>query len=106
MQYNIQFYNQVNTQTNAILYADCDRLITKAGAPFTGTALLEIPNSGFDLNKLVIGKPGAVTDANNGFIDPATLGTCIDQAKAKGWNAGLMFFEVSPPSPFPASARF
>ena len=93
MQYNIQFYNQVNTQTNAILYADCDGLITKAGAPFTGTALLEIPDSGFDLNKLVIGKPGTAADATNGFIDPATLGTCVDQAKAKGWNAGVMAFQ-------------
>ena len=95
MQYNIQFYNQANTQTGAILYADCDGLITKAGAPFTGTALLEIPNSGFDLNKLVIGKPGSQADApSGGFIDPATLGTCVDQAVKQGWKGGVMGFQL------------
>ena len=56
--------------------------------------MFEIAANGVPLNKLVIGKPGAVTDANNGFIDPATLGTCIDQAKAKGWSAGVMSFQV------------
>ena len=85
-QYNIQFYNQN-------LYEDCAGLITTAGAPFTGSALLEIPNNGFELNKLVIGKPGAVTDATNGFIDPATLGTCVSQAAAAGWKGGIMSFQ-------------
>ena len=56
-------------------------------------SVFEIAANGVDLNKLVIGKPGGVADANNGFIDPATLGTCIDQAKAKGWNAGVMAFQ-------------
>ncbi|KAH9932818.1 chitinase [Epithele typhae] len=84
--YNIQFYNQG-------LYADCDGLINTAGAPFNGSALLEIPANGFDINKLVIGKPGAESDATNGFIDPATLGTCVAQAKAAGWNAGVMAFQ-------------
>ncbi|KAI0334540.1 chitinase [Cubamyces sp. BRFM 1775] len=86
--YNVQFYNQH-------LYNDCDGLINTAGSPFLGSALLEIPSNGFELNKLVIGKPGAPQNANNGdgFIDPTTLGTCIDQAAAKGWNAGIMAFE-------------
>ena len=85
-QYNIQFYNQG-------LYEDCAGLITTAGSPFTGSALLEIPKNGFDINKLVLGKPGAASDATNGFIDPATLGTCVDQAKGKGWSAGVMAFQ-------------
>ncbi|KAI0820329.1 glycoside hydrolase [Trametes gibbosa] len=84
--YNIQFYNQG-------LYHDCDGLLNTAGAPFTGSALFEIAANGVELNKLVIGKPGSAADANDGFIDPATLGTCIDQAKAKGWSAGVMVFE-------------
>ena len=46
------------------------------------------------INKLVIGKPGSAADATNGFMDPATLGTCVAQAKAQGWNAGIMAFEV------------
>ena len=68
--------------------------------------MFEIQKNGVDLKKLVIGKPGSAADATNGFMSAATLATCVKQAKAKGWNAGLMFFEVSPPSPFPASARF
>ena len=41
----------------------------------------------------MIGKPGGVSDANNGFIDPATLGTCVDQAAAAGWKGGVMAFQ-------------
>ncbi|KAI0665668.1 chitinase [Trametes maxima] len=84
--YNIQFYNQG-------LYTDCEGLLNTAGAPFTGSSLFEIAKNGVDLNKLVIGKPGGAADAVNGFIDPATLGTCVDQAKAKGWNGGVMAFQ-------------
>ena len=86
MQYNIQFYNQG-------LYEDCAGLITKAGAPFTGSALLEIPKHGFKLNKLVIGKPGGASDATNGFIAPATLGKCVEQAAKAGWKGGIMAFQ-------------
>ncbi|KAI8974525.1 glycoside hydrolase [Trametes punicea] len=84
--YNIQFYNQG-------LYTDCDGLLNTSGGAFPGSSLFEIANNGVDLNKLVIGKPGSAADATNGFIDPATLGTCVDQAKAKGWSAGIMAFE-------------
>ena len=41
----------------------------------------------------ILGKPGAASDATNGFIDPATLGTCVDQAAAQGWQGGIMSFE-------------
>ena len=97
VQYNIQFYNQVNSDTGAVLYTDCDGLITKSGAPFPGTALLEIPNSSFDLglNKLVIGKPGTPASATSGgFIDPATIGTCVDLATKQGRKGGIMSFEL------------
>ena len=86
LQYNIQFYNQG-------LYTDCAGLLDAAGAPFAGSALFEIANNGVDLNKLVIGKPGP-GDATTGIMDPALLGTCVDQATAKGWNAGVMVFQV------------
>ena len=42
-----------------------------------------------------IGKPATSGDASNGFIAPATLATCVSQAKAKGWDAGVMVWEVS-----------
>ena len=87
-QYNIQFYNQK-------LYTDCNGLINTAGSPFTGSALLEIPKNGFELNKLVLGKPGGFDDATDGdgFIDPTTLGTCVDQAAQAGWKGGIMAFQ-------------
>ncbi|KAL1943054.1 hypothetical protein VTO73DRAFT_4725 [Trametes versicolor] len=84
--YNIQFYNQG-------LYTDCEGLINKSGSPFLKSSLFEIAANGVDLKKLVIGKPGSAADATNGFIAPATLGTCVDQAHAKGWSAGIMAFE-------------
>ncbi|KAI1792601.1 glycoside hydrolase [Ganoderma leucocontextum] len=84
--YNVQFYNQG-------LYANCEGLLTTSGGAFPGTSLFEIPKHGVPLNKLVIGKPATAADASNGFIDPATLGTCVKQAKAKGWNAGVMVWQ-------------
>ncbi|KAI0629142.1 glycoside hydrolase [Trametes polyzona] len=84
--YNIQFYNQG-------LYTDCNGLLNAAGGAFPGSSLFEIAANGVELNKLVIGKPGSAADATNGFIDPATLGTCVEQAKAKGWSGGVMAFQ-------------
>ncbi|KAM5534681.1 hypothetical protein V8D89_011693 [Ganoderma adspersum] len=84
--YNIQFYNQG-------LYTNCEGLLTKSGGAFPGSSVFEIQKNGVDLKKLVIGKPGSAADATNGFMSAATLATCVKQAKAKGWNAGLMFFE-------------
>ncbi|KAI0827878.1 chitinase [Trametes gibbosa] len=84
--YNIQFYNQG-------LYTDCEGLLNASGGPFPGSSLFEIAANGVDLNKLVIGKPGGSADATNGFVDPTTLGTCVDQAKAKGWTGGIMAFQ-------------
>ena len=55
--------------------------------------MFEIAANGVELNKLVIGKPGTAADATNGFIDPATLGQCVDQAHAAGWNGGVMAFQ-------------
>ena len=83
----MQFYNQG-------LYGDCTGLLTKSGGAFPGSSLFEIPKNGIPLNKLVIGKPATAADASNGFMDPATLGSCVKQAKAKGWNAGVMVWQV------------
>ncbi|TFK92139.1 glycoside hydrolase family 18 protein [Polyporus arcularius HHB13444] len=90
--YNIQFYNQSPDPG----YADCDTLLNTGGS-----AVFNIQKSGVDVNKLVIGKPGGLDDvseaqqaaAGGGFIDPATLGTCIQQAVSNGWKAGVMSFQ-------------
>ena len=91
--YNIQFYNQKNFNTGAVLFVDCDGLLNKADQAFPGSSLFEIAQNGFELNKLVIGKPGSTADAGNGFMGPKTLGTCVDQAAAAGWKAGIMAFQ-------------
>ncbi|PIL29812.1 hypothetical protein GSI_08018 [Ganoderma sinense ZZ0214-1] len=84
--YNIQFYNQSPSPG----YEDCNTLLNSAG----GSAVFEIQKSGVDVNKLVIGKPGSAADeTNGGFIDPATLNTCVQQAVQGGWNAGVMSFQ-------------
>ncbi len=52
------------------------------------SSLFEIHASGVALDKLVIGKPAlAAGDANNGYIDPSTLGGCLATAKNGGWSA-------------------
>ena len=94
----MQFYNQG-------LYTTCDSLINTSGGAFPGTALLEIPKNGIPLDMLVIGKPATAADASNGFMDPATLGTCVKEAKGKGWNAGVMVWQVRPFRPFTTICR-
>ncbi|KAH9851301.1 chitinase [Lenzites betulinus] len=83
--YNIQFYNQSPSPG----YEDCDTLLNS-----TPSSVFAIEKSGVDVNKLVIGKPGTTGDiTNGGFIDPATLATCVKTAVAGGWNAGVMAFQ-------------
>ncbi|CCM01822.1 uncharacterized protein FIBRA_03890 [Fibroporia radiculosa] len=86
--YNVQFYNQ-----GASEYTDCTGLLTQSSSTWPKTSVFEIAAAGVDLNKLVIGKPATASDATNGYMDPATLATCVDQAKGKGWNAGVMVWE-------------
>ncbi|KZP12797.1 glycoside hydrolase family 18 protein [Athelia psychrophila] len=83
--YNIQFYNQGTTE-----YTTCASLLTTSSSTWPNTALFQIAASGVPENKLVIGKPGNSADADNGYIAPATLATCVAQAKAKGWSGGVM----------------
>ncbi|TFK83689.1 glycoside hydrolase family 18 protein [Polyporus arcularius HHB13444] len=87
--YNVQFYNQGTTE-----YTTCDSLLNTSGGDWPGSSVFEIAAAGINLNKIVIGKPAqAAGDANNGYIAPATLATCVSNAKAKGWNAGVMVWE-------------
>jgi len=86
--YNVQFYNQGTTE-----YTTCAGLLTQSSSTWPNSALFQIAASGVSLDKLVIGKPANSADADNGYIAPATLATCLQQAKAKGWNAGAMVWE-------------
>ena len=104
--YNVQFYNRKFPQSSCLQchphllilvespvpgYETCDSLINSG----SGSAVLEIAASGVDMNKIVIGKPGSPQDVTNGgYVDPAALSTCLTQAKAKGWNAGVMAYQV------------
>ncbi|KAL5482438.1 hypothetical protein ACEPAI_9032 [Sanghuangporus weigelae] len=83
--YNMQFYNQQD-------YSDCTTLLSKSKAA-SKASVFEISKSGVDLNKIVIGKPGIASDADDGYMEPKTLATCLSQAKQKGWNAGAMVWE-------------
>ncbi|KAH8112365.1 glycoside hydrolase family 18 protein [Phellopilus nigrolimitatus] len=86
--YNVQFYNQGSSE-----YTTCDSLLTTSSSENPKSALFQIVASGIDKDKLVIGKPAKKSDADDGYIAPATLATCLSQAKAKGWNAGAMVWE-------------
>ncbi|KAJ3557725.1 hypothetical protein NM688_g1316 [Phlebia brevispora] len=86
--YNVQFYNQGTTE-----YTDCNGLLTDSSSQNPGSALFQIAANGVSLDKLVIGKPANSGDANNGYIDPATLATCVEDAKNQGWDAGVMVWE-------------
>jgi len=86
--YNIQFYNQME-------YTDCAGLIHTSSSVFPKTSVLEIVAGGVPAEKVVLGKPATGADANNGFIEPATLATCVAEAVAEKWNGGVMVWQVS-----------
>ncbi|KAF7309788.1 Glycoside hydrolase family 18 protein [Mycena indigotica] len=86
--YNIQFYNQGTNE-----YTTCNNLLTTSSSTWPNSAVFQIAASGVPLSKIVIGKPAGTGYANNGFMDAATLATCVSQAKAKSWNGGAMVWE-------------
>jgi chitinase len=88
--YNIQFYNQGTTE-----YTTCAGLLTQSSSTWPNSAVFQIAAGGVPLNKIVIGKPSTPGDATGGagYIDPNTLASCLQQAKAQGWSAGAMFWQ-------------
>jgi len=86
--YNLQFYNQGTRE-----YTTCFGLLTSSSHVFPHSALFQIHDSGIPLSKLVIGKPATRPDASNGFMSAATLATCVQKAKSKGWKGGVMFWQ-------------
>jgi len=86
--YNVQFYNQGATE-----YTTCAGLLTASTSAWPETALFQIAANGVSLDKLVIGKPATASDASNGYIAPATLASCVSEAAADGWNAGVMVWQ-------------
>ncbi|KAH0832271.1 hypothetical protein J3R83DRAFT_13264 [Lanmaoa asiatica] len=79
--------------SGATEYTTCAGLLTASSSAWPETALFQISANGVSLDKLVIGKPGTTSDASNGYIDPSTLASCVSEAAAKGWNAGVMVWQ-------------
>ncbi|KAF8577414.1 glycoside hydrolase family 18 protein [Ramaria rubella] len=84
--YNVQFYSQGSE------YTTCTGLVTTSGGSYPQSSIFEINASGVTLNKIVMGKPATSGDAS-GYVAPATLATCVEQAKNAGWSAGVMVWE-------------
>lgn len=87
--YLAQFYNQGPT-----CYTTYRGLFVESAndcSVFPGTSVSEIASYGVPLSKLVVGKPTLVFDANNGWVNPATLGQYMQQAGAElGFGSGVM----------------
>lgn len=86
--YNVQFYNQGSSE-----YTTCAGLFTASSSTWPSTAVFQINSvAGVPLSKIVVGKPGTTSDANNGYIDPSTLSGCVLTAKNQGWTGGYAKF--------------
>lgn len=86
--YNVQFYNQGVSE-----YTTCTGLLDTSSNTWPSSAVFQISAAGVPLNKIVIGKPATAADASNGYMDPSTLAGCVNTAKGKGWNAGVMVWQ-------------
>ncbi|ORX37948.1 glycoside hydrolase superfamily [Kockovaella imperatae] len=85
---NLQFYNQGD------IYTDCQSLIFDSGSDWPDTSVMQINSyAGVPLDKIVIGKPNSPNAADNGYMSPDDLATCVSQAVNQGWNGGVMFWE-------------
>ena len=74
--YNVQFYNQGNTQYNSY-----EELFTHSSGFFSNTSVNEIMGRGVPANKIVVGKPATPGDAmNTGYVNSADLGSWIERA--------------------------
>ncbi|KAJ7167995.1 glycoside hydrolase family 18 protein [Mycena filopes] len=93
--YNVQFYNDPGYDTT------CDNLLHESGGNYMPeTALFEINTAGqIPLDKLVLGKPATETDASAGYMDPALLNSCVQEATQNNWSAGIMFWKYSADAP-------
>ncbi|KAH9940688.1 glycoside hydrolase [Amylocystis lapponica] len=94
--YNVQFYNRVNSLDAYRGFKGVHHVrhaAEQVGGDYPNSALFQIAAAGIDVNKLLIGKPANSGDADDGFIDPKTLAGCVEQAKNKNWNAGVMVWE-------------
>ncbi|EIW78988.1 glycoside hydrolase family 18 protein [Coniophora puteana RWD-64-598 SS2] len=86
--YNVQFYND-NAE-----YSTCDGLINTSSATYPNTALFQIVAAGVAADKLVIGKPATSADApQGGYMSASDLASCLQQATAKNWNAGVSVWQ-------------
>ncbi|KIY34695.1 hypothetical protein I305_02887 [Cryptococcus gattii E566] len=93
--YNVQFYNQGADQ-----YVTCETLLTNSGSEWPSTSVFEINSyTGVPLDKIVIGKPLGANSASNGYMSASDLQVCVGEAKEKGWNAGIMFWQWSDEAP-------
>ncbi|KAK2459518.1 hypothetical protein APHAL10511_008460 [Amanita phalloides] len=79
--YNVQFYNQGRSE-----YITCHGLLTNSSKNFPQTTVFEIAANGVPMSKIVIGKPATTADANNGYMDPFTMSSCLSQAKGQKWS--------------------
>ncbi|KAF9006138.1 glycoside hydrolase family 18 protein [Cyathus striatus] len=99
--YNIQFYNQGVSE-----YTTCANLLTASSSTWPESAVFQIAANGVPLSKIVIGKPASAGEASNGFISTSILATCLQQAKAQGWNGGAMVWQYpSAKSPWIIAVR-
>ena len=89
--YNVQFYNQGNTQYNT--YTE---LFTHSTGYFSTTSVQEIINRGIPSEKVVVGKPATSAEAvNTGYVDFTSLGNWGAQAyNSFGWSAGFMVWQL------------
>jgi chitinase len=88
--YNIQFYNQGNTEYNTY-----EGLFIKATGYFDGTSVSEIAKIGVPAKKLVVGKPASRADVmNTGYVESLTLGQWTSKAfDDLKWYAGVMYWQ-------------
>ncbi|KAJ3718637.1 hypothetical protein DFJ43DRAFT_1207079 [Lentinula guzmanii] len=98
--YNTQFYNQ-----GASEYTTCDGLLTESSSNNPKPSVFEIQANGFELNKVVIGKPGSTGtgDASNGQTSTSTRAGYVSQAKGEGkrMDESLLCVDLRTPSTDP-----
>ena len=89
--YNVQFYNQGDTQYNSY-----EELFIHSTGTFSNTAVKEIIDRGIPAHKIVIGKPATERDVmNTGYVTPENMNSWLNRGfDDYGWYGGAMIWQL------------
>ena len=90
--YNVQYFKQANS-----VYNSYHTLFVLSSGWAVGTSVNELISKGIPADKIVVGKPATIRDADSSsYIDSIALRDAIaNEYASSGWKTGVMLYEFA-----------